>query len=139
MTREQQRQLRELKKTLPKILKEKIKKYKFKKKDYMIWFQKEDMFLTCLINVGFTMDGRFICDTKENIKPLWIDDLLWNFLNMSNNKKEPLSLRAVGAFTVHGVEIYQRYDELPNGSLQELEEYVEEYLEHFIKLFRQFN
>lgn len=52
MTREQQRQLRELKKTLPKILKEKIKKYKFKKKDYMIWFQKEDMFLTCLINVG---------------------------------------------------------------------------------------
>lgn len=89
--------------------------------------------------LAFTMDGRFICDTKENIKPLWIDDLLWNFLNISNNKKEPLSLRAVGAFTVHGVEIYQRYDELPNGSLQELEEYVEEYLEHFIKLFRQFN
>lgn len=131
MTREQQRQLRELKKTLPKILKEKIKKYKFKKKDYMIWFQKEDMFLTCLINVGFTMDGRFICDTKENIKPLWIDDLLWDCLNMSSNKKEPLSLRAIGAFTVHGVEIYQRYDELLNGSLQELEEYVEEYLEHF--------
>lgn len=133
MTREQQRQLRELKKTLPKMLKEKIKKYKFKKKDYMIWFQKEDMFLTCLINVGFTTDGRFICDTKENIKPLWIDDLLWDFLNMSNNKKEPLSLRAVGAFTVHGVEIYQRYDELPNGSLQELEGYVEEYLEHFYR------
>ena len=133
MTREQQRQLRELKKTLPKILKEKIKKYKFKKKDYMIWFQEEDMFLTCLISVGFTTDGRFICDTKENIKPLWIDDLLWDFLNMSNNKKEPLSLRAVGAFTVYGVEIYQRYDELANGSLQELEEYVEEYLEHFYR------
>ncbi len=131
MTREQQRQLRELKKTLPKILKEKIKKYKFKKKDYMIWFQEEDMFLTCFINVGFTTDGRFICDTKENIKPLWIDDLLWDCLNMPSNKKEPLSLRAIGAFTVHGVEIYQRYDELPNGSLQELEGYVEEYLEHF--------
>lgn len=131
MTREQQRQLRELKKTLPKILKEKIKKYKFKKKDYMIWFQEEDMFLTCFINVGFTTDRRFICDTKENIKPLWIDDLLWDCLNMPSNKKEPLSLRAIGAFTVHGVEIYQRYDELPNGSLQELEGYVEEYLEHF--------
>ena len=131
MTREQQRKLRELKKALPKVLKEKIKKYKFKKKDFMLWFQKEDIFLTCFIYVGFSTDGRFICDTKEQIKPLWIDDLLWDCLHMPNNKKEPLSLRAIGAFAVSGVEVYQSYDELPNGSLEELEKYVDEYLEHF--------
>ena len=131
MTREQQRKLRELNKNLPKLLKDKIKKYKFKKIDYMLWFQKEDMFLTCFINVGFSTDGRFICRTQESIKPLWIDDLLWDFLNMPNNKKEPLSLRAIGAFSVRGVHIYERSNELTNGSLQELEEYVEEYLEHF--------
>lgn len=131
MTREQQRKLRELNKMLPNILKEKIKKYKLKKKDYMIWFQKEDKFFTCFIKVGFTTDGRFICNTNEEIKPLWIDDLLWDFLKMPNNKKEPFSLRAIGAFTVSGVEIYQSCDELPNGNLQELEKYVEEYLKHF--------
>lgn len=38
MTREEQRKLKELKKALPNILKEKLKRYKFKKKDYMIWY-----------------------------------------------------------------------------------------------------
>ena len=31
---------------------------------------------------------------------------------MEGNKKEPLSLRATGAFTVSGVEIHQEYDSL---------------------------
>ena len=34
-------------------------------------------------------------------KPLWVDDILWDILKMSSNKKEPISLRSVGAFTIH--------------------------------------
>lgn len=131
MTREQQRKLRELKSNLSKILKEKSKKYNLKKRDYMLWFQKGDMFFTCLLYVGFSMDGKFVCDTIENMKPLWIDDLLWDFLKSPENKKQPLSLRAIGAFTVHGVDLYRSRDELINGELSELEICVEKYIEHF--------
>lgn len=131
VTREQQRKLRELNKALPKMLKEKIKHYHLKKKDYMLWFQKDDLFLDCFIRIGASVDHRCICSTSEKIKPLWIDDLLWDFLNMPGNKKEPLSLRAIGAFTVSGVDVYKESGELKNWEISELEAYVDQYLEHF--------
>ena len=49
MTREEQRKLRELNKALPKMLKEKVKQYSFKKKDYMVWFQKKICFYRYLL------------------------------------------------------------------------------------------
>ena len=39
MTKEERQKYKELTKALPKILKDKIKKYKFKKKDFMIWYK----------------------------------------------------------------------------------------------------
>ena len=77
LTREEQRKLRELKKALPKLLKEKIKKYKFKKIDYMLWFNKNDLFFSNYIDVRETIDGRGCCSYDIKVKPLWIDDLLW--------------------------------------------------------------
>lgn len=44
MTREQQRKLKNLKQVLPGILKEEMKPYKFKKKDFMVWCVQEDLF-----------------------------------------------------------------------------------------------
>lgn len=82
MTREQQQKLRELKKELSKMLKEKIKKYNFKKKDFMIWESKNGLFLDCFIYVGVTNDNRCFCTTREKIKPLWLDDLLWELGDM---------------------------------------------------------
>ena len=38
---------------------------------------------------------------------------------MDNNKTEPLSLRAVGAFTVSGVEVYLDYDYLKEWTSEE--------------------
>ena len=35
------------------------------------------------------------------VKPLWIDDILWDILNMSSNKTLPISLRSVGTFTIN--------------------------------------
>ena len=89
------------------MLKEKIKEYKFKKKDYMIWFSKDDRFYDLMIHVAVPEDGRCICSAEETLKPLWLDELLWDFLNMPDNRKEPYSLRAIGAFTVKGSQIYQ--------------------------------
>lgn len=131
MTRDEQKKLKELKKSLPNILKEKIKAYKFKKKDFMIWYNKKDLFFDLLIDVKVTSDNRCICTSKETVKPLWLDDLLWDFLQMESNKKEPLSLRSVGAFTVYGSEIYDDKCELENWNVAELEKYVDYFFGHF--------
>lgn len=131
MTREEQRKIRELNKALPKILREKIKAYPFKKKDFMIWYSKKDLFFDLLITVNVTEEGHCVCSSRETVKPLWLDELLWDFLKMEENKKEPLSLRAVGAFTVTGSEIFADSRELKNWDVFELEECVDIYLAHF--------
>ena len=130
MTREEQRKLREIKSALPKIIRSEIKKYKFKKKDFMVWFQKKELFFSVLINVGES-NGHCRCTSREQMKPMWIDDLLWDILDMPENKNEPVSLRAIGAFTVDGSEIYKSSEELMNWEPEELEKYVVQHLEHF--------
>lgn len=131
MTREQQRKQRELNAALAKMLKEKCKQYHLKKKDYMIWKRNHDLFFDCLMDVHITKDDNCICTTKETIKPLWIDDLLWDFLKMPENKEQPLSLRAIGAFTIRGVELYQSSTDVKNCEIGELETVVDRYLAHF--------
>lgn len=131
MTRDEQKKLKELKKSLLKILKAQIKSYKFKKKDFMIWSKKKDLFFDLLIDVKVTSDNRCICTSTERVKPLWLDDLLWDFLQMESNKSEPLSLRSIGAFTVYGSEIYDDECELENWDVGELEKCVDGFLEHF--------
>ena len=130
MTREQQKKLRELKKVLPKIIQVEIKKYKLKKKDFMVWFQKLELFFSLNISIC-ERDGHCYCTSIERIKPLWIDDILWDVLGMPENKNEPVSLRAIGAFTVYGSEIYNNEAELVTWEMEELEKCVIQYIEHF--------
>lgn len=130
MTREQQRKLRELKSALPKIIRAEIKKYKLKKKDYMIWAQKEELFFDLMLHIS-ERNGHCYCTSVERIKPLWIDDLLWDILEMPENKEEPLSLRAIGAFAVMGSEIYKNETELLAWTYDELEAYAIWSIEHF--------
>lgn len=131
MTREEQRKLRELKKALPKLLKEKAKKYKFKKKDYMLWYNSNDLFFTNHIDVRETIDGGCCCSYSVKVKPLWIDDLLWECLKMEENKREPISLRSIGAFTVSGVKIISDFTRMKEWSIEELELLVDQYLNEF--------
>lgn len=130
MKREQQKKLRELKNTLPKIIQSEIKKYKLKKKDFMVWVQKKELFFDLMIYIC-ERDGRCYCASTERLKPMWLDDLLWDILEMPENKSEPVSLRAIGAFTVYGSEIYESETELLNWELEELRQCVVQYMEHF--------
>ena len=130
MTREQQRQLRELKKALPRILKEEASRYKIKKIDYMLFGVRDDLFFDCMIHVS-AIGSTCSCSTFEEIKPLWIDDLHWELLGMESNKKEPLSLRAIGAFALNGPVIYEDRKELRTWSVEELRSVAAEYVEHF--------
>ena len=131
MKREQQKQLKQLKTALPKIIKELAGKKKLKKKDFMLYGTNEDMFFDCQIFVSVNDNDECICSTTENMKPLWMDDLLWELLDMKENSKEPLSLRAIGAFTVSGAEIYEKATVLAEWTEEELTSIVEEYVDHF--------
>ena len=130
MTREQQRQLKQLKTELPKIEKELIKQYKLKKKDYSLYAINGDLFYDAIIFVS-EKDGKCICTIKERLKPLWLDDLLWDLLRMEDNKKEPVSIRVTCAFAVSGVYVYEKDVELKSWSLEELKDVVSGFIEHF--------
>lgn len=130
MTREQQKKLRELNKSLTQILKNNVKSYGFKKKDYMVWSATKELYFSLLIDVR-EKDGHCYCTSRETIKPLWIDDLFWDIMDMSENKSEPLSLRCIGAFTIHGMHCFEDKQELSEWSIEELETCVTSYMEHF--------
>jgi len=132
MTREQQRMLRELNAALPKLVKEEASKYKIKKRDYMLYFVKGELFFDCHISVS-AINNTCLCSVTEKIKPLWLDDIHWKFLGMESNSKQPVSLRAVGAFALFGVTVFEKRTELKNWSLDELKETIAEYVAHFHK------
>jgi len=44
------------------------------------------------------------------VKPLYIDDLWWDIFEISSNKKEPMSLRGNGTFSLDGVRILETPD-----------------------------
>lgn len=130
MTREQQRKLRELKQSLTQILKNNVKSYGIKKKDYMVWSATDELYFSLLVDVR-EKDGHCYCTSLETIKPLWLDDLFWDIIDMSENKSEPLSLRCIGAFAIHGMDFFECEQELPEWSIDELEQCVVTYMEHF--------
>lgn len=131
MKREKQIQFKQLKTALPKIIRELASKYKLKKKDYILYGVKDELFLDCHIFISINDNEECICSIRENLKPLWLDELLWDLLDMSDNSKEPISLRAVGAFTVSGVNIFKKTTILEQWSEDQLMEIVEGYVVHF--------
>ena len=130
MTREQQRQLRKLNQDLPKLLSNNIRPYKLKKRDFMVWGKNKDIYSSLLIGVK-ELNGHCYCFSTEWIKPLWIDDLLWDMIDMSENKSQPLSLRCIGAFAIHGATAFEGQQELFEWSKEELEKCVISYIAHF--------
>ena len=99
----------------------------------MIWYKKKELFFDLLIDVKVKSDDKCYCTAVETIKPLWLDDLLWDLLKMETNKETPLSLRTIGAFTVSGAELFKNETELKEWTISELEEIIDNYLEHFYK------
>lgn len=96
MNREELKKYKEMKKYLEIKTKEVFKTYNLKKKDYMFYLSKNNM----LYSIMFSMSNNTI-KVHFYAKPLWIDDILWDILNMSSNKTAPISLRCVGAFTIN--------------------------------------
>lgn len=143
MTREEQKRCKELKKYLDIKAKECFKKYNLKKKSYMFYISKNEMFCSVTFSMGEDRIGAVFYS-----KPLWLDDILWDILLMSENKKEPISLRSIGAFTIHSpmkydgrtVEKTEDIDDFVNKTFKELVELSESYSEDdFLKSYTSLN
>lgn len=89
------------------------RKYGFRQSSY-INFKVEDDYFFCLY---------FLADeARLTVKPMYADDLWWNIWDASDNKKEPLSLRGTGAYSLSGQVLFS--DEIAkvtdNGELTDI-------------------
>ena len=66
------------------------------------------VFAKALISTSRLRATIFFClyflsdEARLTVKPMYADDLWWNILDASDNKKEPLSLRGTGAYSLSG-------------------------------------
>lgn len=81
MNREEKKKFKEMNKYLENKTHKVFKTYNLKKKDYMFYFSKDNMFYSIM----FWMSNNTI-KVYFYAKPLWIDDILWDILDMSSNK-----------------------------------------------------
>lgn len=126
MTREEQKKYKEMNKYLENRTKEVFKTYHLKKKDYMFYFSKNNMFYAIMFSMTRnTMKVYFYA------KPLWLDDILWDILDMSDNKKAPISLRSVGAFTINS-QIEAKEFHILNK--KDIDNYIDNSFKEIIKL-----
>lgn len=95
MTQEERNGFKDLKKYLEEKAKLTAKEYGIKKKDYIFYISRNNMFYSLMFHM--TENGLKVVFYA---KPLWMDDILWDILGMSENRNQPVSLRGIGAFTI---------------------------------------
>ena len=95
---------KELKKELKKVQGKVAKKLQLKSRDWAYFKKVGNYFIIHRIGIGF-QTGSFAMNVKTQVKPYVIDDIFWEVFDMASNSQEPMSLRAVGAFTVEGLSL----------------------------------
>ena len=95
---------KELKKELKKVQGKVAKKLQLKSRDWAYFKKVGNYFIIHRIGIGF-QTGSFAMNVKTQVKPYIIDDIFWEVFDMASNSQEPMSLRAVGAFTVEGLSL----------------------------------
>ncbi len=87
---------KEEEKAFRKVLRQEAKKRKYGFRGSTIFFVMGEYFISSLVFVNRNT-GKI--DWCVNVKKFSYDDILWHVINMQENLKSPVSLRAVGAFT----------------------------------------
>lgn len=117
---------KELDKYISDAVKERLKKYGYKRRNINLFKKQGDYFVTIFI-FATGMDNNRIQVWGE-VKPYIFDDIFWKVFQMEENLEQPLGLRANGAFTVRSLKMYEQSQEVQ--SYDEVEEYVEEMLQN---------
>lgn len=131
MTREEQKKYKEMNKYIENRTKEVFKTYSLKKKDYMFYYSKNNMFYSIMFSMS-----RDIIKVYFYAKPLWLDDILWDILDMSNNKKAPISLRGIGAFTINSKIQLKEYNIL---SQKDIDDIIDKSFKEILELSNVYN
>lgn len=135
MTREELRKNKEREKKLKELIKQIAKKYEMKNKENNLFFVYKDYFVNTSYYVNSKNNTMSYC---VNIKYLDYDDIQWDILGMPSNKKEPLSLRATGAFSSFSYHLVAPYkiltftdnpEEVINSLLKQIKQMVDNYNE----------
>ena len=95
---------KQLKKELKKVQRNAAKKLQLKSRDWAYFNKVGDYLVSYMIDINFP-DNKFRLIIRPYIKPYIIDDIFWEVFDMASNSQEPMSLRAVGAFTVEGLSL----------------------------------
>lgn len=131
MKKEDREKNKAIKNALKEIIKSKAKEYKLKKKDYMIYAVKDNMIYGLLVDAYIReTDLKPTIYSFIEYKPLWIDNLLWDILDMESNKNESDSLRVTGVFTVRGM-TYSRDTIEFDGNIDTLEKLIDDLFKKF--------
>ena len=88
---------RELRKMSDAIRRKVSRSFGFRQSDYINWIIKENYFF-CLKHLS--LERVYL-----EVKPMYADELWWDIFNLSENKKCPISLRGIGAFSIHAMQI----------------------------------
>ena len=95
---------KQLKKEFKKVQRNAAKKLQLKSRDWAYFNKVGDYLVSYMIDIKFP-DNQFSITIQPSIKPYIIDDIFWEVFDMTSNSQEPMSLRAVGAFTVDSVSL----------------------------------
>lgn len=95
---------KQLKKELKKVQRNAAKKLQLKSRDWAYFNKVGDYLVSYMIDIKFP-DNQFSITIQPSIKPYIFDDIFWEVFDMASNSQEPMSLRAVGAFTVDSVSL----------------------------------
>lgn len=95
---------KQLKKELNQCIRVAAKRLKLKSRSERFFDKVGDYLVKYMIDIKFP-DNQFSITIQPSIKPYMIDDIFWEVFNMASNSREPMSLRAVGAFTVDSVSL----------------------------------
>lgn len=133
MKRENQAKFKELSKNLMPLAKAHAKKYNFKTKGFLFWTVQNDFFFTFFpcISPGAKDENQFIFSSQLDLKPVYLDDIFWDVMDMSSNKNEPMSLRATGAFTVPGIYYFKNFAKMETYKIAELDKLLKDSIDSF--------
>ena len=95
---------KQLKKELNQSVRVAAKRLKLKSRSERFFDKVGDYLVKYMIDIKFP-DNQFSITIQPSIKPYIIDDIFWEVFDMASNSHEPMSLRAVGAFTVDSVSL----------------------------------
>lgn len=90
---------KQLKKELKKVQRNAAKRLQLKSRDWAYFNKVGDYLVIYMMDIAFP-DNEFRLKISPYIKSYIFDDIFWEVFDMASNSQEPMSLRAVGAFTV---------------------------------------